>query len=91
MRTRPSKLLDLRKWVEEHFGLDGWWTCYQFDSAVTWTGRFIEARLHEYDDRTKKQRYTLDQLLEEPVQMTPQEFAEKYKGLSGAVQIIKKK
>jgi hypothetical protein len=91
MRARPSHLLELKNWVESQYGIDGWWTCYQFDSAVTWVGRFIEGKLAEYDKTSKKQKYSLEQLLEEPKPLTVQQFAEQFKGVHGAVQVIRKK
>lgn len=41
--------MKLRTWTRETFGLDGWWTAYQFDSAVTLFGSWVESRLAEME------------------------------------------
>lgn len=43
-------------------GLATWWTCYQFDSAVTYFGRWIDNKLEERD-KQGKQKYKLSDLL----------------------------
>lgn len=46
----------------ETHGLAAWWTCYQFDRAVTWFGRWMDAKLAE-TDADYKSKYTLSELL----------------------------
>lgn len=58
----PSQILRLNDWVEHEFGLDGWWTTYQFDSAVTFWGNWVEAKLNERD-KNHQPVYTLDMLI----------------------------
>lgn len=63
----PSRLLNLRRWANEvTHGLGGWWTCYQFDSAITWFGRYIENKLTETETVGKetRQKYQLRDLLD---------------------------
>jgi hypothetical protein len=55
--------LNLSEWSRTINGFDGWWTCWQFDSAVNWAGAHIENLLMERDPSTHKQRYSLDSIL----------------------------
>lgn len=53
-----------KRWANEQSNeLAGWYTGYCFDNAVIWFGRWVENKLHEYDEFTKKPKYTLTELL----------------------------
>lgn len=54
----------LNQWVETRYGMDGWWTCMQFDRAVLYLGNWVDAKLLERDQEGH-QVYTLDDLLYE--------------------------
>jgi hypothetical protein len=57
-----SDILNIAAWVERTYGFDGWWTAFQFNRAVTYFGRYIEAASMERDDK-QQLVYTLDELL----------------------------
>ena len=48
---RAKRSRNLPRWVRREFGLDPWWTCYQFDSAVCWFGSWLEGQLSETDEK----------------------------------------
>jgi len=50
--------------VEQTTGLDGWWVALQFDKAVVWFGRYVEAKCSETDDHGNH-RHSLETLLGE--------------------------
>ena len=52
---RPSEIL----------GVDDEWAAYQLDDAVTYLGRWVEAKLSERHRKSGKPRYTLEYLLRE--------------------------
>lgn len=43
--------MNLTPWVRQAYSWDGWWTCLQFDLAVSWFGRYVESRLMERDSK----------------------------------------
>jgi hypothetical protein len=47
-------------------GMEDNLACYLFDEAVMWFGTKIENKLHDFDQKTGKPRFTLDYLLKEP-------------------------
>lgn len=61
---KPSDVYGMPTWVENEFGLDGWWTCYQFDKAITLWGNWVQNRLLERD-KNHQPLYTLDMLISE--------------------------
>ena len=74
---RPSKILGISRLSKRLNGLKGRdeWTCYQFDQAIVWLGRYVENKLHELDDDGKP-LYTLAQLLgDKPVWKMTEEKA----------------
>lgn len=60
----PSVILRLNEWVENTYQMDGWWTCIQFDRAVTYLGGWVDNKLLERDEKGHA-IYTLEQLLAE--------------------------
>lgn len=64
--TRASDLLQIPQWVAETYGLDGWWAAYCFDDAVTYVGRWIEAKMSELDKRGKRLHELADLLQDTP-------------------------
>jgi hypothetical protein len=50
---RPSEIL----------GIDDEWAAYQLDDAVTYLGRWVEAKLSERHRKSGKPKYTLEYLL----------------------------
>lgn len=68
----PSQILRLDEWVTSEFGLDGWWTTYQFDSAVTFWGNWVESKLNERD-KNHHAVYTLDMLISDNPRQTQAE------------------
>lgn len=59
---KPSQLYDMPAWVEREFGLDSWWTCYQFDSAVTLWGNWVQNKLLERD-KNHQPLFTIEMLI----------------------------
>lgn len=66
-------MLKLDRWVRENYHLDGWWAAYQFDSAVTFFGSWVESRLAEMEKIEEgggrvhyEPRYRLADLLTDP-------------------------
>jgi hypothetical protein len=53
----------VRLWASDILGCDDWFTAHQFNAAVSWFGRYVENRLHEYDDKAKRPKYSLEELL----------------------------
>lgn len=57
--------MELSAWADEMTqGLAGWFLCDQVDRAVTFFGRYIEAKLHETDENGKF-IHTLEELLDD--------------------------
>ena len=46
-------------------GMEDNLACYLFDEAVMWFGSKVESKLHDFDTKTGKQRYSLDYILKE--------------------------
>lgn len=54
--------MNLKAWARKTSGFDGWWEALQFDRAVSWFGRYVEARLSETDSQGNY-LYTLEDML----------------------------
>lgn len=66
LKKPASKIFKIARLAHEKTnGLAVWWTCFQFDRAVTTFGRYVENKLHEMDDFSHKPRYTLSELLDD--------------------------
>jgi hypothetical protein len=78
--TRASDLIGGVEYTAELAGLGhDEWACFQFDSAVTWLGVYIENKLNKLDKKGKP-IYTLEQLLTpKPASIT--ELADRHPGL----------
>lgn len=59
---KPSQIWQVNQWVETTFGIDGWWTAYQLDRAVTLWGNWVQNKLLERD-KNHQPLYTLDMLV----------------------------
>lgn len=57
-----SEIVNLRQWVRERTGFDGWWEALQLDRAVSWFGRYVESKLSETDKKGNP-RYQLEDVL----------------------------
>jgi len=81
----------LHEWVGQVYDLDGWWTCWQFDHAVTYFGRWIEAKLNETWPKTLKHKYTLEQLLAPPTEPTIEAMIAQFSKVINAVGVYEAK
>lgn len=68
--TRASELYGVDDLVERLIGMPCDWINLQFDNAVTWFGRYIEAKLSIVNKKTGEQEYSLDQLLKTRQELT---------------------
>ncbi len=55
----PSEVYKLSKKYDD-------WTCFQFDNAIAYFGRWIDARLNEIDDKGKPRHQLKDLLRDTP-------------------------
>lgn len=58
--------MGIREWSSQMLGGDDIWTTFQFDSAVSYFGIWVENRLNEYDysnPKKPKPKYQLKDLL----------------------------
>jgi hypothetical protein len=53
MGVTPSEYLRVEEYVNQNFGLDGWWTCMQVDDAILSVGRHIENATTGFDSNNK--------------------------------------
>lgn len=77
----PSQQLNLLPWADEvTHGLGGWWTCFQFDRAIVWFGRYVESRLSERHPDTHQPQWTLEELLDPSKRKGLKEFKHDFAG-----------
>lgn len=53
MGVIPSEYLRIEEYVNQTYGLDGWWTCVQVDDAIFSVGRYIESLTTGFDKNNK--------------------------------------
>lgn len=81
-RVPPSDLLNLDEWASNLIGMEDIWTPLQFNAAVSLFGNWIEGKLNQFDPKTGKALYELEDLLDDEVKK-PVHFLEKLKGFAG--------